>query len=132
MHQVNTSLIGEFLDLIERKKELKAEQDTVEKRITQLKAHILNEFMVSKTDSIKLRGKNVYTYRIIRAKVAPHLRQKAAEVLRDIGMGYLVKDDFNLNELSSALREIVNNGDTLPDSLTNVIEIIEDIDLRVK
>lgn len=132
MQQINTDLIAEFLEITAQKKALKEEQDVLEKRISQLKGHILNQLSLAKVDSLKVRGKTVYTYRIIRAKVAPHLRTQAAELLRDNGLGHLVKDDFNLNELSGALREIVNNKGTIPEPLTNVIEIIEDIDLRIR
>jgi hypothetical protein len=96
--------LKEFTELNKRKKELDAELKEVKKKMSDLEEQVVNEFEEEGIDSVKVNGMNVYLKQEIQVSVNGD-KERANQVLIDLGLGDLVKETANIQSVKAWYRE---------------------------
>lgn len=128
----NIDRVREFIKLKSRKKALALELRMIESDIERLEPQILEEFIDQGVSGMTVDGKPVFLKSQIRASPvrfgdedADAAYQRTCEALKNAGWGELVSPRFNSNTLSSYVRELFNEGGSLPEGLKAVLKITE-------
>lgn len=129
---MNKELLDQYVELHGEIKAAEAALDVLKTRKATMETEVLADFTDEGIQSVKAtNGTTVFIHRSLRASVKGD-RQEAAQVLVDVGLGDLVRQDFNLNTLSSWVREQDALGVPLPDPLTEHVAVAEFFSARVR
>lgn len=128
---MNTQRARRFIELTSRKRAIDAEKREIQKELDDLETEILDEFADEGIDRISVDGYTIGLRRDIWARPAKDpdtgetLRDAAVNALRAAGLDDYVKEDFNVQSLSAYVRELVDNGDPIPDELRDALHVTE-------
>jgi len=128
---LDTERARRFIALTARKRAIDAERREITKELDTLETAILDEFAEHGIDRIALDGYTLGLRRDIWARPAKDpdtgetLRDAAINALRAAGLNDYVREDFNVQSLSAYVRELIDNGDDVPDELRDSLHITE-------
>jgi len=131
------NLAHKFLDLDEQinenEKKIK-ELETENKKLhedAQKLGKVLMELWVSHDiPSMKMRGRTLYIHKQSWCKAKDKNLERAIEILREIGMDWLVETKVNTHTISSHVRECDREGVELPSKFYEAFEVNEVFSLR--
>lgn len=134
---MNIEEFKSYAELVSKKREVKKLLSEIEGMLAMKEAHLLEVMATEGLNSLKVDTSegsfSIFPRQTLRAGVAEgHTREEAAAVLKAAGMGYLVKEDFNLNSLSSVIREMRDAEKPLPPEFEGVIKVNEFFELSVR
>lgn len=110
MSESQIELFRQFVALTKRKRELEAEERIIKKALDKQKELLMPLFEANPRLRLAVDGYTVYLDHRFAAKLLPNSdRARAAEVLM-AWVPEMVKPDFNLNTLSSYIREQVDRA----------------------
>ena len=132
--------VREFAELQTKKRALNDELDAIDDRCKEIGPKILQEFEQEGVQSIKVPGQGtVHLHRQGWAKVVregpeatPEERRRAADALKEAGVGQFVAETFNTNTVSAWMRELVREGEELPPELDGALVFEERFDVRLR
>lgn len=137
MSQIDTDLAQRLVRLYAEKRACEEQLKCCKVDIAELSERLLDQFAESGLARLTIADANgdnmtVYPHMVERCSVAAgHDKTEVADALRKHGHGDLVREDFNLNSLSSLLRELRDGGDDLDPEILNLISIRTDSTMRV-
>jgi len=119
--------VKRYTTLEVKRRELEAELEGVNKEMSELEQGVLEYmgemgFSNMKFDTL---GLTLFIKRVVRAQVQTEDRQTVAEILKNLGYGAMIKEDFNLNSLSALVREFEGQGEPLPEELRPYVAPVE-------
>ena len=123
-------LLKRFKEKKERKSALDKEVKEINQELEALKERILEMFLTSGVDSIKVDGKTISSYKQIWAKIDPTNKVKAREILKSMGLEDSLVT-LNHQALSAYIREFVQEGNDLPKEFDGVIGFHEVENVRL-
>lgn len=98
--------------MVERKRALERELKQLVVEIARLEEVVLNQFIDSGVDAIKVDGSTLYLHKQVWAGVAEgYTKEQAVDELKEVGLGDYVHETFNVNSLSAYYREAVRETD---------------------
>jgi hypothetical protein len=119
-----------YVDLIKRKRSLEAELSQLREQIEPLEKQVVDEMVAQGVPRVSVDGYTVFFKEDIRAKALDGDYTHVADVLRSLGMPEFTTT--NHQKLSAYVRELVRQGDPLPESLSGVIEIVREMGLGAR
>lgn len=117
-----SELVGEYIAAYRAKKDLERKTKPYTEELNRLEPIILEQMAEEGVDSIKMMGSNVHIKERVWAKIVAVNREEAVQAVKDAGFLDLVKEDFNLNQLSSFVSEYYREGKELPLEFAGKIE----------
>jgi hypothetical protein len=137
---VDTDLLRKWLALDDRKRQLKADLESVMADLDEINEAVQAQFADNGIDNIRLDGRTVYIScdRWPRAKGGD--KPALVEALRRNGLEQYVKEDFNTQSLRGLTNEMIRNyeaeltperratfsvNDAIPEGLRDYLEITE-------
>jgi hypothetical protein len=130
MGKVDMDQIIRYAELDEKRLNLMREVDSLRKAQAAMEPLILEDMSVSGMESTKVNGRTIYIQRQIWAKYSS--AEEAVEALKEAGLGDLVKEKFNANQLAALLREMDAQGEEPPAQFAGVIEPNEVFHIRTR
>lgn len=134
---MNLDLIRDYASLAQQRRDLKSQLDAVNKKLAELRPIVCTELTSEGIDKmpVKLsdgRGLTLTLVRIVRAHLRADCpdRSTAIDALEACGLEELLRVDFNLNSVSSWMREELAAGRKIPAKLKAVFDISDTPDLR--
>lgn len=133
----------EFVELNNEKARLKERLKAIEQRIGQIEPECLN-LLIELGDedhpgNMRIAGSTVYLHPTLYARPKDGDRERTAKALVMADLGYMVKEDFNINTLSAWVREVKAKGDAASDAeraqlaaIEDTLEITEAWDVRTR
>ncbi len=109
---MNVERVKDFAELTAKKREVKKLLSEIEAKLTEWEAQILDDFATEGISQMKVATSDgVFTCfprLTTRAGVAEgHSREEAVSAVKGVPeLNFLIKEDFNLNSLTSALKEM--------------------------
>ena len=133
MTTINTPALDKFTALTLRKRKLKAELSEIETELRTVGARLLDDMLTNGVKSIKVADATVYVQESMSAKLREDIeRKQAIDGLERLGLGDLLKVDFNLNTLSAWCREVRDSGEELPPGFSMYFDVETRPELRVR
>lgn len=130
---VDLDAVRELIRLRERKSELNGKLSDVEDRLKKLTPILLDEFAQAGVQRITVDGKTIYHSRRVWVGRADGVDlEEFMDVLREEGLGDLVKASVNSQTISAWYREQEDLGEPIPDRLSEVMKVSEVFDLGVR
>jgi hypothetical protein len=134
---MNTDLIRDYASLAQQRRDLKSKLDDVNRKLAEMRPVVCTELTNEGIDKmpVKLtdgRGLTLSLVRIVRAHLKESCpdRSTAIDALEQCGLDRLLRVDFNLNSVSSWMREELAAGRKLDARLRAVFDISDTPDLR--
>lgn len=123
----------EFVELNNEKRRLKARLKEIEQRLGAIEPecmHLLIELGDEEhPGNMRIAGATMYLHPELYARPKDGDRARTAQALVANGLGYLVKEDFNINSLSAWIREVKAKGDaaspTEQQQLAGIMDYLE-------
>ena len=126
-------LADELKNLRDLKKDLEAQVKDVTAKIDNTDYRLSELMAETETQNFTRAGTMFCLTTKTRASAAAGVKNELFTALRDNGFGDLVQETVNANSLSSFAKEqIEENGDTLPDWLTGLVNIYEKTTVSVR
>jgi uncharacterized protein YeeX (DUF496 family) len=111
---MQVDVVREFVALNERKRQLEAELDEINKRRMELQAQIIDDMAQAGVQSIRVDDHTVYAVRDV--GVAPESSpEELVEALLKSGLDQYVRPTYNTNSLKAFVREIIRDLETTKD-----------------
>jgi len=130
---VDLDEVRELIELRERKRAIKGSLDEVDARIKFLTPRILDEFSRSGVQRITVDGRTIYqTAKVWVSRAEGVLPDDFHDLLREEGLGSLVKEGVNSQTISAWYREQRDLGEPIPDRLAEALKVSEVSDLGVR
>lgn len=133
---MNIDNLKEFISLRGAKSELEAELKLIKKKISALESKLLDDFDNDGVHSMKIEntaGRNVTVYINRQLWASPEDGyEKACSALRAAGLDEYVHERFNVNSLSSYVRELDEEEAPLPEEFEGAISVTEKYSLRTR
>jgi len=123
------NILRQYKEKREEKTKLNEQLKFIEGEIKLLEDMIINSFANEGVNSIKIDGKTITTSSQIWAKIAEGQKEKAKEVLKELGLDSIIT--LNYQSLSAYIREIIKSGEELPEQFRDVIGFHDKISLRL-
>lgn len=133
-----TYLLQRFVEADSAYKRLKAESKDAKMERDEIEERLREHFIDQGVQNMKVNGVTVYLYSQKWAGVqrddedrrtaTDEERERAIQALRDAGLGWMVKEDFNTQTLSAWVREL----DELPPEFEGAINVTERTELRTR
>ena len=117
-----SELVADFIEAHKAKKALEAKAKQFIERLNELEPIILEKMAEEGVDSMKMMGSNVHIKERVWAKIVAESREEAVQAVKEAGFADLVKEDFNLNQLSAFVSEYYKEGRDLPPEFAGKIE----------
>lgn len=126
----------EYRDTCKKAKKAKKDMDEANAKRDKMQPEILEIMEEIGQNNVKVGGSLVYLHRQLWANAKVNERgerdyETSCEALRDAGLGELVAERFNVQSVSSVIRELDKNDD-VPEELYDGLHITEKISARVK
>ena len=122
-----------FKKLAERKRELEASLREVKNQMAAEQEPLLDELAESGLRSAKLEdGSTIYIHRSVFVGAKDTDYDRACDAFADAGMGEFVQRRFNVNTVSAGYREATADGESIPSTLEDVLDVNERVSLRVR
>jgi hypothetical protein len=122
-----------FKKLAERKRELEASLREVKNQMAAEQEPLLDELAESGLRSAKLEdGSTIYIHRSVFVGAKDTDYDRACDAFADAGMGEFVQRRFNVNTVSAWYREATADGESIPSTLEDVLDVNERVSLRVR
>jgi len=122
---MDTTVMKTFLDLDRQRKKLEGEVKALKSQLEKLMPKVEEELLQAGVDSIKIDNGTVTTRKTLWAKPKNGDYPLACAALKQAGLGDFVAERFNTQTLSAYVRELVNEGEPLPEPLQEAIEVSE-------
>lgn len=129
---VDFSKARKFVTLSARIKALEAEVAKLKQDREVLKTDLMDQLVEAGSNKIVVDGATVYIHQQLWAKPKNGDYESAIAALRLCGLGDLVKETFNTNQLSAVIREMKREDRQIPEALEATIETTDTYDLRVR
>ena len=126
--------VRKFVQLHRHRKKLEAELERNKETAEKLEAELCEEFAAAGIQNISIDGATVFLARQIWASPAAGQGEALARAMRTIGMGDLVKETVNANQLSAFVRELPRDTDDmpiLPAALAGLVCVRDVVSVRV-
>ena len=126
---MNVERLKRFVSLAKKKKELSAELSDVEADMKLLEANILEDFTVAGVSTMSIDDRVLYIHKQAWAK--RHEGVSGAEVVRAMQQAGLEEfTTINHQSLSSELRRLEEDGESIPPELEGLIDFVPTFSIR--
>lgn len=129
---MNTERLHRFTELETLRRKLQEELRAVEAESQAIETELMAEFERSGIQNMKVNGLTVYLHRQVWANARNGDYEGACTALLEAGLPELVERRFNTNRLSAWVRERTKEGEELPETLKQSLEISERFSLRTR
>ena len=119
-------MLAEFVVLEHERREHEDRLKVIAGRLGQLQEPLLNHFADTGIQNASVNGLTVYV-RMDRyvSKRGDASSEQVCAALRDCGLSYMVSDSYNAQSLKSKIREYIEEGADVPESLKQLLNIGE-------
>lgn len=118
---LDLALAKEFAILDAKQRQLKEERSEILKTLEEIERKLLDNFAAEGVSRVELSdGTTVRVSSLVWAKISDKI--EAAKILKATGFGEYVVETFNTNQISTILREHIEDGRELPPEFAGVIE----------
>ena len=124
--------VARYLELHKKRKELEAELDTVKEQMAGMESTIIDEFDTVGVESIKINGHTIYKRTMLWAGAIDGDYDTPCRAMKRNGMKDFVHQRFNVQQLSSYIRELDRNGEEIPKWLADKIRVTERVNIQVR
>lgn len=125
--------LRDYVRLRRREAELKAQMESIKDEADGLQHELMEQFGQDGVSSINVDGVTVYLHRQLWAGAADGVpKDTVVEVLKSVGLGHFVTESFNVQTLSSYVRDLEREEEPLPDELADVINVREVYGIRTR
>jgi hypothetical protein len=121
--------LTEFVELATKKSELESELKKIEERMRDLEKEGLDWLHENGVSKITVDGKTLFIHSQIWASLAD--AEVGPQILKDHGLGFLVKEQANTQRLSAWVREQLAEAPVSTDTTQELVDRL-DIDPEVK
>lgn len=138
---MDTDKLGRFVELTQRKRDLKNELSDINKDLDSLQVDLLKQFEESGMQSARIKGMTVYLNRQIWAGAIDGDQERTIRALKAAGLADYVAERFNTQSLSAWVREQIALADdddledlydALPPEFRDNVKITEKFELRAR
>lgn len=126
---MSADAIREVVRLTAEAKDLEAQLKRKKEELQRAKWRALDWIERNESPSMSVGDKTVYLKRELWASVPAGMDLRAA--FTAAGIGHLVKDGVNVNQLSAHVRQLDANGEKLPPALAALVTVTEKFDVIV-
>ncbi len=117
----------------DHKKELEAQVKEVTAEIVELDLALSDAMAEAELDRFSRNGNTFYLNTRLFASLAAGRKDELMQTLKDQGYGSIVVETVNANTLASFVKEqIAENGDEIPDWLSEVVNTYEKVSVGVR
>ena len=127
---LNISEYNHYIQLSEKRKDLKEQISHIEKEISALETTLIDELLNNNMSKISIGDNTAYIRQQIWAQI--NNKEDAINTLVKEGYGDYVKPSYNSNQVSKLLRELEERGEPVPSSFKGVIDSVIQTKLIVK
>jgi len=127
---VDSVKLKRFVELEKERRDLEGRINSIAREVEGLEQFLLTEFEEAGMSSARVDDITVYTHRQLWARPKEGNMETACKILKQVGLGEVVKESFNMNTLSAYVREKDRSGEKLPEGFENGINIEERFSLR--
>lgn len=125
--------LRDYVRLRRREAELKAQMESIKKEADDLQHELLEQFGQDGVSSMTVDGMTVYLHRQLWAGAVEGVpKDTVVEVLKSVGLGHFVTESFNVQTLSSYVRDLEREEEELPEELADVIAVREVYGIRTR
>ena len=125
MEQEIFVLADELAELKDRKKALDDELKAVNSRIAEVEEQLANKMVEEEIQSFQRSGKTFYVTTKVFASAVPERKAELFAWLKEHGFGDMVTETVNANTLSAWVREQLEESETLPEDLEELVNVYE-------
>ena len=125
--------VREYIRLRRAQKDRQAEADSAKEEADLIEQQLLEEFAEDGVQNMSVDGNTIYLQRQLWAQVDnAYSKEEVIDRLRQSGLDHFVRDNYSTQTISSWLRELEAEEESLPPALEGVIRGVEKFQLRVR
>lgn len=130
---MTTDLLRRFAQLSREKGELKDRLSEVEKALEAMQLPLQEYFLSAGMQNTRVDGMTLYVRKQTWARLAEGIEMpQACDALKAAGLGEFVREAFNMQTLSSYVRELQRDERELPESLADFISVTDDVSIQAR
>lgn len=130
---MTTDMLREFAQLAREKGELKDRLSEVEKALDAMQMPLQEHFLSAGMQNARIDGMTLYVRRQTWARLAEGIDMpQACVALKAAGLDEFVREAFNMQTLSSYVRELQRDDKELPKSLADFISVTDDVSIQAR
>lgn len=126
---MDIAIAKQYSTLLTEKKQAEAVLRTLKEEIARLEPLVLDEMRSHQMDKLNLDGHTLYIHRILITKPKSE-REEVVEALRTAGLDDLLAENYNANQLSAYVRDVLASGEELPSTLSAAVDVEEIVSVR--
>jgi hypothetical protein len=130
------TLMEEFVDLELRKREKEADLEMISDRFKTVEPQLREQMAALGMQNARCRGLTVYVkrdrYVSKKSEADGVTTERLIEVLRECGLGYIVREAYQANSLKAKLVEWLTEGVEVPEQLAACLNVGESVRLATR
>ena len=125
--------VREYVRLRRQQRERETETEAIKEQADQIEAQLLEEFAVDGVQSMSVDGMTVYLSRQLWASIPDGVeKEQVIDGLKSAGLEHFVRENYNTQTLSSWMRDLEREDESLPEPLQGLLTGSERYNLRVR